>query len=126
MTYMPTSFLNRPRFQNAALVQLISRPFSLKRPAAAEGLFLLILCALDMYSTIYWVATGQATEANPLLAWTFNIHPLLFVLLKAATFLPTLVLAVYIARRHPRTTTALLRFVILAYISIYLVGVFHS
>ena len=115
--------LNRPRYRDAAFLQLISRPFDIKRPAAAEVLALLTLCAVDMYSTIYWVKTGQATEANPLLAWTFDLHPLIFVLIKAGTFLPTLILAAYMAREHPRTMTLLLRVVILAYIGIYLVGV---
>ncbi|MBC7809430.1 MAG: hypothetical protein H7145_25125, partial [Akkermansiaceae bacterium] len=69
--------------------------------------------------------TGQATEANPLLAWTFEWHPLMFVLVKAGTFLPTLLLAAYMARKHPRTVVFLLRFVIIAYIGIYLVGVFR-
>ena len=115
----------RPRYQDAAFLHLISRPFDVRRPAAAEVLAMLILCAADMYSTIYWVKTGQATEANPLLAWTFDLHPLVFVLIKAGTFLPTLTLAAYMARKHPRTVTLLLRAVIFAYIAIYLVGVFH-
>lgn len=120
------STLTQPsRYQDAAFLQLIARPFSVKRPAAAEVLALLILCAVDMYSTIYWVKTGQATEANPLLAWTFDLHPLVFVLIKAGTFLPTLLLAAYMARKHPKTVTLLLRCIILAYVGIYLVGVFH-
>ncbi len=122
-TLSPT--LNRPRYQDAAFLHLISRPFDMKRPAAAEVLTLIILCAVDMYSTIYWVKTGQATEANPLLAWTFDLHPLIFVLIKAGTFLPTLLLAAYMARKHPRTVTVLLRAVILMYIVVYLIGVFH-
>lgn len=105
---------------------LITRPFDLKRPAALEILVLLLLCAVDMYSTVYWVRTGVATEANPLLAWTFDIHPAVFVIVKAATFLPSLALAAFLARRHPAKVTNLLRFVTLAYIAIYLVGVFGS
>jgi len=85
---------------------------------------LIILCAVDMYTTIYWVKTGQATEANPLLAWTFHMHPLVFVLVKAGSFLPTMILASYMARKHPRVVTGLLRFVLLAYVAIYLIGVF--
>ena len=117
--------VSRSSFTNAVFVRLVSRPFDMTRPAAAEVITVLVLCALDMYSTIYWVRIGQATEANPLLAWTFDIHPLVFVLIKAATFLPAVALAAYMARRHPRTVTLLLRGVILAYIGIYLVGVFH-
>ncbi|MBC8135547.1 MAG: hypothetical protein H8F28_06655 [Fibrella sp.] len=125
MSTLAQPALRPGKFQDAAFVQLIARPFSVKRPAAVEVLTLLILCAVDMYSTIYWVKTGQATEANPLLAWTFDVHPLIFVLIKTGTFLPTLILAAYMARKHPRTVTLLLRAVILAYIGIYLVGVFR-
>ena len=104
---------------------MITRPFDLKRPAAAEVLILLLVCAVDMYSTVYWVRAGVAIEANPLLAWTFHVHPVLFVLIKTATFLPTLALAAFLARRHPAKVTLLLRGVILAYIAIYLIGVFR-
>lgn len=104
--------------------EMITHPLDLKRPAAIEVLTLLLLCAVDMYSTVYWVRTGVATEANPLLAWAFAIHPAVFVLVKAATFLPSLALATFLARRHPAKVATLLRFVILAYISLYLVGVF--
>ena len=117
--------MTRSSFQNAAFLHLLTRPFDLKRPAAVEVMILLVLCAVDMYSTIYWVKMGQATEANPLLAWTFHIHPLLFVLVKAGTFLPTLVLAAFLARRYPRPITGLLRCVLLAYVTLYLIGVFH-
>lgn len=110
-------------FENASFFRLVSRPFDIRRPAAAEVLTLLLVCALDMYSTIYWVRIGMATEANPFLAWTFHLHPVVFVLIKAATFVPTLLLAAYMARRHPRTVTLLLRFVILAYLAIYAVGI---
>ena len=115
---------NRVSFQNAAFLHLLTRPFSLKRPAAVEVMLLTILCAVDMYTTIYWVKMGQAVEANPLLSWTFHIHPLVFVLVKGGTFLPTLVLAIFLARKHPRIVTGLLRFVLFAYVGIYLIGVF--
>src|SRR5437762_56734 len=107
MQVSPSATPTAPRssFQNAAFLHLLTRPFDLKRPAAVEVIILLIICAVDMYSTVYWVKMGQATEANPLLAWTFHIHPLLFVLVKAGTFLPTLMLAAFMARRYPRPIT---------------------
>ncbi len=126
MSLVSTAMYNDVASQSVALRQLVVRPFDLNRPAAREVLALLFLCSLDMYSTVYWVATGQATEANPLLAWTFHLHPLLFVLIKAATFLPTLVLAAHMAQRHPHVVTFLLRGVLFAYIAIYIVGVLHG
>jgi len=123
MPVVTKSVADSQKFQNAVFLQLVTRPFDIRRPAAVEVLLLLALCSLDMFSTIYWVRTGQATESNPFLAWTFRLHPLLFVLVKVGTYLPPLLLASYLARRHPRLVTILLRVVILAYVGLYLYGV---
>ncbi len=123
MPVVTKSVADSQKFQNAVFLQLVTRPFDIRRPAAVEVLLLLALCSLDMFSTIYWVRTGQATESNPFLAWTFHLHPLLFVLVKVGTYLPPLLLAAYLARRHPRLVTILLRVVILAYVGLYLYGV---
>lgn len=82
-----------------------------------------LVCALDMYSTLWWVLTGRAVEANPLLAWTFDTHPLAFVLLKSAFCLPALLLAPGLARRRPALTIWLLRGTLAGYITLYLVGI---
>lgn len=116
--------ISQPKELGAKLLRLVARPFDLKRPAALEIMILLFICAADMYSTVYWVQTGQAIEANPLLAWTFHLHPAVFVVVKAATFLPTLFLASLLAQRRPDLVTKLLRCVIAAYIIMYLGGVF--
>ena len=123
MPVVTKSVADSQKFQNAVFLQLVTRPFDIRRPAAVEVLLLLALCSLDMFSTIYWVRTGQATESNPFLAWAFHLHPLLFVLVKVGTYLPPLLLASYLARRHPRLVTILLRVVILAYVGLYLYGV---
>lgn len=115
---------NRPHFQNAAFLHLLTRPFDRKRPAWAEVLILIALCSLDMFSTIYWIKTGKAREANPFLAWTFHLSPVLFVVIKAGTFLPAAALAAFMARRYPRFITWLLRAVILLYVAFYGAGVF--
>jgi hypothetical protein len=87
-----------------------------------EVLALTLICALDMYTTLWWVLTGRATEANPFLAWTFTVHPVVFVLVKCGTFLPALLLARRLARRYPEMVTGLLRLVLLGYLGLYLVG----
>lgn len=126
MSLVSSATFTTPKYQQTAVQQLVLRPFDLKRPAAIEVFALLILCSLDMFSTVYWVTSGQAIEANPLLAWTFHIHPLVFVLLKTATFLPALVLAAHMAQRHAKTVTYLLRSVLFAYVAIYVIGVFNG
>ena len=39
-----------------------------------------------MIGTVVLVQSGLAVEANPLLAWTFNIHATVFVLVKWVSF----------------------------------------
>jgi len=89
-----------------------------------EAFALALICALDMYTTLWWVMSGHATEANPLLSWTFAIHPAVFVAVKCLSFGPALVLAQHLARRHPALVARLLRLVIVGYVGVYLVGTF--
>lgn len=91
-----------------------------RRVGEREVLVLTLICALDMYTTLFWVLSGHATEANPLLARAFDLHPITFVLVKCVTSLPALLLAGRLARRHPRFTVWLLRTITAAYIGIYL------
>jgi len=89
-----------------------------------EAFTLALICALDMYTTLWWVMNGHATEANPLLSWTFAIHPAVFVAVKCLSFGPALLLARHLARRHPVLVSRLLRLVIVGYVGVYLVGTF--
>ena len=98
-------------------------PLRIRRTAERETLILALINALDMYTTVYWVAMGHAVEANPLLAPTFQTHPLAFVLTKSLFCLPALYLAPRLAQSHPRFTVVLLRAIIAAYVGIYLMAV---
>jgi hypothetical protein len=99
------------------------RRLKIRRAGEREALLLTILCAIDMYSTLWWVLTGQAHEGNKLIAWTFHHNPVLFVLVKCGSCLPALFLAPRLAQRHPRTTVWLLRGILVAYIGLYLANV---
>lgn len=94
-----------------------------RRAGEREALLLTMICALDMYTTLWWVVQGRAVEANPHLSWTFQHHPLLFILVKSGTCLPALLLATKLAERHPQFTTWLLRAVIVTYIGYYLLNI---
>ncbi len=76
-----------------------------------------------MYTTLYWVVTGYATESNGRLAWTFNHHPIWFVVVKCASCLPALWLAPRLAQRRPQFTTWLLRITIATYLAYYFVNI---
>jgi hypothetical protein len=79
-------------------------PLRMRRAGEKEAFLLAVICALDMYTTLYWVVMGYASEANQLLAWTFEHHPAMFVAVKGASCIPALILAPRLAQRHPRFT----------------------
>lgn len=91
----------------------------MRRAAEREAFVLLLVSFIDMMTTLFWVSTGRATEANPLLGWTFNHHPIGFVLVKMAATLPAIFLAPKLAQKYPAFTIWLLRAVIVAYVLIY-------
>jgi len=98
-------------------------PLQARRAGERETLVLALICALDMYTTLYWVIMGHAVEANPLLSWLFDINPMAFTLVKSGSCLPALLLAPHLAERHPKFTVWLLRGVIATYVTIYLLNV---
>lgn len=98
-------------------------PMRMRRVGEKEAFVLTLICALDMITTLFWVVSGLAIESNGLLAWTFNHHPVAFVLVKLAAFLPALILAPKLAQRHPTFTVWLLRVIIVAYIGWYVMNV---
>ena len=73
-----------------------------------------------MYTTLWWVVTGRAVEANPLLAPTLQAHPVAFVFAKCFSCIPAVLLAPRLGKRHPHFTVWLLRAIITAYVVIYL------
>jgi hypothetical protein len=76
-----------------------------------------------MMTTLYWVSNGTAVEANPLLQWTFDHHPVAFVIVKMLATLPAIVLAPRLAQKHPTFTIWLLRAVIATYVGVYFAGI---
>jgi len=88
-----------------------------------EALLLTLVCALDMFTTLFWVMTGRATEANGGLAWTFHVHPFWFVVVKCASCFPALLLAARLAERRPRFTVWLLRVICFTYVAYYCANV---
>jgi hypothetical protein len=98
-------------------------PLLLRRTGEREAFLLTVICALDMYTTLYWVLMGYAKEGNARLAWTFNHHPIWFVVVKCASCLPALFLAPHLAQRRPQFTVWLLRATIVAYVLYYSINI---
>ena len=93
--------------------------FMMRRAGEKESVVLGIICAADMLSTLFWVMSGQAQEANPMLGWTFKGHPIVFVVIKCLACIPALVLAPRLAQSQRTFTEWLLRIVIVSYIALY-------
>lgn len=91
----------------------------MRRAAEREIFALVCLCFLDMLTTLWWVETGRATEANPFLQWTFHFHPIVFVLVKLLSTLPACYFALRLAKRYPGFTTWLTRMVLATYLLLY-------
>ncbi len=91
----------------------------LRRAAERETFILLVVSYVDMMTTLYWVSTGRATEANPFLQWTFSHHPVAFVIVKMLATLPAIYFAPKLAEKHPVFTVWLLRAVIAVYLFVY-------
>lgn len=98
-------------------------PLHIRRAAERETFILLLISYIDMMTTLFWVSSGTAVEANPLLQWTFDHHPVAFVVVKMLATLPAVLLAPRLAQKHPTFTIWLLRAVIAVYVLVYFTGV---
>src|SRR5689334_3154180 len=81
-----------------------------------ETTLLALLGCVDLLSTIYFLATGQAREANPLMQSVLvQTGPKGFVLVKALFLGGPLVIAEIARREHPEFVRKALRIGIAAY-----------
>lgn len=88
-----------------------------------ESLFLFILCTTDMLSTLYWIHTHAATEANPWMALWLHHGDAAFCAVKMLSFVPFLLVAAYYRPRRPRLIKISLRGTIALYLLVYAMGV---
>ena len=66
-----------------------------------ESLILIVICTADMLATLYLVMHGMATEQNPLMAACIARGPMMFVLVKIASFVPFVIAVELYRRRNP-------------------------
>jgi len=90
---------------------------------AWDSLLLFFICTLDMSSTLYWVHTGAASEANPWMAFCLVHGDAAFCAAKMLSFLPLLAFAAYYRPRRPRLIAISLRGTVLLYLGVYAVAV---
>lgn len=95
----------------------------LRGTAQWESLLLCAICVSDMLSTLFWVHTHQATEANPWMSLWLHHGDGAFCAAKLISFVPFLLIAAYLRPRRPRLIAVALRGTLGLYISVYLVSV---
>lgn len=88
---------------------------------SGESFAIFAVCALDLLSTVWLLAVGLATEANPLMAWLLNHSLVLFCSVKMATVISLIAVAEWYKRHNPRFVRTSMRMAIVGYLVIYLV-----
>src|SRR4051812_35875559 len=92
---------------------------ALRRPILAETVAIAIICTIDLAHTIFFVASGRAVEANPLLAPVIAQSWLSFAFVKATSFLIPLLILEALRPLSPRFIKLALRAGAIAYMSVY-------
>src|SRR6266567_1582075 len=83
------------------------------------------LCAIDLLSTLALIQHQGAEEGNGLMSFYLRHGTGAFIAAKCLLFVPALLIAEWYRRRNPRLISATLRGVIVMYLVVYAVGVFH-
>ncbi len=85
---------------------------------------LLVMIGLaDLLTTVYWLATGQAAEVNPVMAAVLELSPLLFILVKVATLAAyVIVIEWYRRHRNPYLARIIGRVTVLSYVGVYAIS----
>jgi len=68
---------------------------------STESIVLIGICVADMLATLYFVLRGMAVEQNPLMAVCMDRSPVLFVLVKLASFVPFVVAVEMYRKKNP-------------------------
>ena len=92
-----------------------------------ETVILVVIGGLDLISTLYFLATGQAKEANPLFgALLHQFGHIGFIIGKSAFLAIPLVIAELARKQNPQFVRNALRMAIILYIGLYLISFARS
>lgn len=89
----------------------------MKLRVSTESLILIAICLADMFATLFFVMQGVAVEQNPLMAACLRRSPMVFVVVKVASFVPFVVAVEY----YRRTNASFARLACRSAIALYLV-----
>jgi hypothetical protein len=85
-----------------------------------ESQVLIIICLLDLLSTLMLVSHGGASEGNPLMSFYLRIGVWAFVLVKLALVFLPIFIAEWSMRYRPKFVRMMLRTAIATYVGMYL------
>lgn len=94
------------------------------RPIRWESAALAALCTADMISTLYWVRTHKAVEANPLMAGSLAHSDVAFLALKLASYLVPIAILETLRPIRPEAVVRALRVCLGGYLALYVLGTF--
>ena len=92
----------------------------MKLTISRESVGLFLVCLVDALLTVVFVATGQAAEANPLMAHCLEYGCAAFLAFKMVTVFMVIVAAEMYRRHNPLFVRRLMQGTITAYVGIYL------
>jgi len=96
---------------------------TLSRPVFPETVALIVICLLDMGTTLIYVRSGHATEANPVLKHSLQVSNGSFIMLKTAFYLGPIILLELIGRYKPDMIRNAIRACLFGYVCLYIVGI---
>jgi hypothetical protein len=95
---------------------------AMRRPVLIETLVLMVICMLDLFSTVVLIRLGLAVEANPILQPFAEMGVVAFIVAKAAFFIPPIAILETLRGVRPAFVRICLRACIVGYIGLYIVG----
>ena len=88
-----------------------------------ESILIIVIGVLDMVSTLAWIQSRGAQEANPVFQYYLALGPFWFAAMKLLLLAGPVFLLEWARRRRPRFALVGSRFAIAAYLLLYVVGV---
>lgn len=89
---------------------------------AFDTLILVLICLLDLFTTLYFISLDIAIEANPIMAYALSCGVHHFIWVKVCSFLPFVVLIEIYRRQKPFGAMIITRTVWVMYLAMYLYG----
>ena len=88
----------------------------MKFRVSIESLILVVVCMMDMLSTLFFVMRGCAVEQNPLMAACLRHSPMTFVVVKLLSFIPFVIAIELYRKKDPAFSRIVCRSAIVLYV----------